>query len=90
MHEVHKHRHRSQIRTPRAPVGAKNENKNSGKGCMFNKFGFYKWEASFRKVHFTEIGPLEEWENRKCQKRHPRPCPISAAINVIFVLIELE
>ena len=40
---------------------------------MFNKFGFCKWEASFRKVHFTEICPLEEWKNRKCQKIQPRP-----------------
>ena len=46
----------------------------SGKVCMFDKFGFCKWEASCNKVHLKETCLLEECDSRKCQKRHPRPC----------------
>ena len=46
----------------------------SGDVCMFNKFGFCKWEASCKKIHLDEICLLEECESRKCNKRHPRPC----------------
>ena len=46
----------------------------TGEVCMFNKFGFCKWEASCKKIHLDEICLLEECESRKCNKRHPRPC----------------
>ena len=46
----------------------------SGEVCMFDKFGFCKWEASCNKVHLKETCLLEECDSRKCQKRHPRPC----------------
>ena len=42
--------------------------------CMFDKFGFFKWNTSCTKVHLKENCLLEECESRKCQKRHPRPC----------------
>ena len=42
--------------------------------CMFDKFGFCKWNTSCTKVHLKENCLLEECESRKCQKRHPRPC----------------
>ena len=46
----------------------------SGDVCMFNKFGFCKWEANCKKIHLDEICLLEECESRKCNKRHPRLC----------------
>ena len=46
----------------------------SGQVCMFDKFGFCKWEGSCKKVHLKETCLLEECDSRKCQKRHPRPC----------------
>ena len=42
--------------------------------CMFDKFGFCKWEANCKKVHLREKCLLEDCEKRKCQKRHPRQC----------------
>ena len=46
----------------------------TGEVCMFNKFGFCKWEANCKKIHLDEICLLEECESRKCYKRHPRLC----------------
>ena len=47
----------------------------SGEVCMFDKFGFCKWETTgCNKVHLKENCLLEECDIRKCQKRHPRPC----------------
>ena len=46
----------------------------TGEVCMFNKFGFCKWEANCKKIHLDEICLLEECESRKCNKRHPRLC----------------
>ena len=46
----------------------------TGEVCMFNKFGFCKWEANCKKIHLNEICLLEECESRKCNKRHPRLC----------------
>ena len=46
----------------------------TGEVCMFNKFGFCKWEANCKKIHLDEICLLEECESRKCNKRHPRHC----------------
>ena len=48
----------------------------SGEVCMFDKFGFCKWNTSCTKVHLKEHCLLEECESRKCQKRHPRPCKL--------------
>ena len=43
--------------------------------CMFDKFGFCKWELNCQKIHLKETCLLEECENKsRCQKRHPRPC----------------
>ena len=43
--------------------------------CMFDKFGFCKWELKCQKIHLKETCLLEECENMsRCQKRHPRPC----------------
>ena len=43
--------------------------------CMFDKFGFCKWELKCQKSHLKETCLLEESENKsRCQKRHPRPC----------------
>ena len=47
----------------------------SGDVCMFDKFGFCKWESNCKKIHLKETCLLEECENKsRCQKRHPRPC----------------
>ena len=47
----------------------------SGDVCMFDKFGFCKWETNCKKIHLKETCHLEECENKsRCQKRHPRPC----------------
>ena len=47
----------------------------TGEVCMYDKFGFCKWENSCKKVHLKETCILEECENKsRCQKRHPRPC----------------
>ena len=47
----------------------------TGEVCMYDKFGFCKWENSCKKVHLKETCLLEECENKsRCQKRHPRPC----------------
>ena len=50
------------------------KSKMTGEVCMFNKFGFCKWEANCKKIHLDEICLLEECESRKCNKRHPRLC----------------
>ena len=42
--------------------------------CMFDKYGFCKWEGSCKKIHLKEKCLLEDCESRICQKRHPRPC----------------
>ena len=45
----------------------------SGEVCMFDKFGFCKWETTgCNKVHLKETCLLEECDSRKCQMRHPR------------------
>ena len=39
----------------------------TGEVCMFNKFGFCKWEANCKKIHLDEICLLEECESRICK-----------------------
>ena len=42
--------------------------------CLFNKFGFCRYQDLCRSQHVNEICAEKSCEIEKCQKRHPKLC----------------